>query len=55
MACFLVSGGEAIVVTAIRSVVKKNELEKGIVDENGKQLTDPRVTASAGLAKSVGS
>ena len=41
MACFLVSGGEAIVVTAIRSVVKKNEMEKGIVDENGKQLTDP--------------
>lgn len=41
MACFLVSGGEAIVVTAVRAAVKKSEVEKGIVDESGKQLTDP--------------
>ena len=41
MACFLVSGGEAAVVTAVRSAVKKSELEKGIIDESGKQLTDP--------------
>lgn len=41
MACFLVSGGEAIVVTAVHKAVKKSELEKGIVDESGKQLTDP--------------
>lgn len=41
MACFLVSGGEAIVVTAVRSAVKKSEIEKGIVDEQGNQLTDP--------------
>ena len=41
MACFLISGGEAIVVTAIRSAVKKNEIKKGIVDESGQQLTDP--------------
>lgn len=40
MACFLVSGGEAIVVTAVRSVVKKKEMEKGIVDAQGNQLTD---------------
>ena len=41
MACFLVSGGEAIVVTAIRAAVKKSEQKKGIVDEKGKQITDP--------------
>lgn len=41
MACFLVSGGEAIVVTAVRATVKKSEVEKGIVDESGRQLTDP--------------
>ncbi len=41
MACFLVGGGEAIVVTAARSAVKKREIEKGIVDEKGNQLTDP--------------
>lgn len=41
MACFLVGGGEAIVVSAVRSAVKKNEMSKGIVDESGKQLTDP--------------
>ncbi|MDO5118282.1 MAG: hypothetical protein Q4D34_07335, partial [Eggerthellaceae bacterium] len=40
MACFLVSGGEAIVVSAVRAVVKKKEMEKGIVDEQGNQLTD---------------
>lgn len=41
MACFLVSGGEAIVVTAVRAAVKKSEIQKGIVDEQGNQLTDP--------------
>ena len=41
MACFLVGGGEAIVVTAARSAVKKSEMKKGIVDEHGNQLTDP--------------
>ena len=41
MACFIVSGGEAIVATAVRSAVKKSEVEKGIVDEQGRQLTDP--------------
>ncbi|MBR3318002.1 MAG: hypothetical protein IKG21_09335 [Atopobiaceae bacterium] len=41
MACFLVSGGEAIVVTAVHKAVKKSEIERGIVDESGKQLTDP--------------
>ncbi|MGI6045592.1 MAG: hypothetical protein ACOYCA_01975 [Eggerthellaceae bacterium] len=40
MACFLVGGGEAIVVSAVRAKVKKNEIEKGIIDENGNQLTD---------------
>ena len=44
MACFLVSGGEAIVVTAVRAAVKKKEIEKGIVDEKGVQLTDPAET-----------
>lgn len=43
MACFVVSGGEAIVVTAVRSAVKKSEERKGIVDKNGRQLTDPSV------------
>ncbi len=46
MACFLVSGGEAIVVTAVRAAVKKSEIEKGIVDEQGNQLVDP---ATAGI------
>ena len=41
MACFLVSGGEAIVVSAVRAAVKKKEIEKGVVDEQGNQLTDP--------------
>ena len=41
MACFLVSGGEAIVVTAIRAKVKKKEEQEGIVDAKGNQLTDP--------------
>lgn len=41
MACFLVSGGEAIIGTAVREVVKKKEMEQGIVDERGNQLTDP--------------
>lgn len=44
MACFLVSGGEAIVVSAVRAAVKKGEVERGIVDESGNQLTDPSVT-----------
>lgn len=42
MACFVVSGGEAIVASAVRSAVKKHELEAGIIDESGKQLTDPK-------------
>ena len=41
MACFLVSGGEAIIGTAVREVVKKKEMEQGVVDERGNQLTDP--------------
>ena len=41
MACFLVGGGEAIVVTAVRAAVKKKEREKGIIDESGNQVTDP--------------
>ena len=41
MACFLVGGGEAIIGTAVRAVVKKKEMEQGIVDEHGNQLTDP--------------
>lgn len=41
MACFLVSGGEAIIGTAVREVVKKKEMEQGIVDEHENQLTDP--------------
>ncbi len=41
MACFLVSGGEAIVVTAIRTKVRKKEEQEGIVDAKDNQLTDP--------------
>ena len=40
MACFLVSGAEAIVVSAIHANVKKSEIERGIIDESGNQLTD---------------
>ena len=41
MACFIVSGGEAIVATAVRSAVKKSEIEKGIIDAQGNQLSNP--------------
>lgn len=41
MACFLVSGAEAIVATAVRNAVKKHEVETGVIDERGNQLTDP--------------
>ena len=41
MACFLVGGAEAVVVTAARTAVKNAEMKKGIVDEAGNQLTDP--------------
>ncbi|MGN0262285.1 MAG: hypothetical protein ACI4B9_05515, partial [Eggerthellaceae bacterium] len=41
MACFLVGGAEAIVVSAVRKAVKTKEQEKGIVDAQGNQLTDP--------------
>ncbi|WP_321971857.1 hypothetical protein [Paratractidigestivibacter sp.] len=39
MACFIVGGAEAVAVTGIRSAVKKHEIEAGIVDEQGNQLT----------------
>lgn len=39
MACFLVGTAEAAVVTGVRSAVKKSEMEKGIVDAEGTQLT----------------
>ncbi len=38
MACFIVGGAEAVVVTAVRSAVKKSEERRGIVDESGKQI-----------------
>ena len=44
MACFVVGGGEAVAVTAVRSIVKKKEMERGIVDEDGNQLTDAAET-----------
>lgn len=43
MACFLVGGGEAIVATAVRAAVKKNEMKNGVIDADGHQLTDPAV------------
>ena len=43
MACFVVGGGEAVAVTAVRSIVKKKEMERGIVDKDGNQLTDAAV------------
>ena len=43
MACFLVSGGEAIVVSAVRAAVKKKEMAEGVIDENGNQITDASV------------
>lgn len=39
MACFIVGGAEAVAVTGIRAHVKKHEVEQGIVDEQGNQLT----------------
>lgn len=44
MACFLVGGGEAIVASAVRAAVKKKEMEKGVVDAQGNQLTDASET-----------
>ena len=44
MACFVVGGGEAVAVTAVRSIVKKKEMERGIVDKDGNQLTDAAET-----------
>lgn len=41
MACFIVAGAEAVVATAVRSAVKKSEERRGIVDESGKQISDP--------------
>lgn len=41
MACFIVGGAEAVVITAVRSAVKKSEERRGIVDESGKQISDP--------------
>ena len=43
MACFVVGGGEAIVVSAVRAAVKRSEESRGIVDKSGRQLTDPSV------------
>lgn len=51
MACFLVGGGEAIIGTAVRAVVKKKEMEQGIVDEHGNSSPTPPKVASAGPAK----
>lgn len=44
MACFVVGGGEAVAVTAVRSIVKKKEMERGVVDKDGNQLTDAAET-----------
>lgn len=43
MACFLVSGGEAIVVAGVKAAVKKSEFEKGVIDAQGNQLSDAAV------------
>lgn len=43
MACFVVGGGEAIVVSAVRAAVKKKEMADGIVDDKGNQLTDASI------------
>lgn len=40
MACFIVGGSEAVVVTGVRKAVRKHELAAGIIDDKGKQLTD---------------
>lgn len=40
MACFVVGGAEAVVVSAVRHVVKKRELEQGVIDAEGNQLTE---------------
>ncbi len=40
MACFVVGGAEAVAVSAVRHVVKKHEMEQGVVDAKGNQLTD---------------
>lgn len=39
MACFLVGGAEAIVVSAVRHNVKERELKAGIINEAGEQVS----------------
>lgn len=40
MACFIVGGSEAVVVTGVREVVKHHEIASGVIDDKGMQLTD---------------
>ena len=44
MACFVVGGGEAVAVTAVRSIVKKKEMERDIVEKDVNHLTDAAPT-----------
>lgn len=44
MACFVVGGAEAAVVSAVRHTVKENELKAGIINEQGEQITDASVS-----------
>ncbi len=40
MACFVVGGAEAVAVSVVRHVVKKHEVEQGVIDAEGNQLTE---------------
>lgn len=40
MACFIVGGSEAVVVTGVRKAVRRHELATGVIDDKGAQLTD---------------
>lgn len=51
MACFLVGGGEAIIGTAVRAVVKKKEMEQASSTNTGTSSPTPPKVASAGPAK----
>lgn len=55
MACFLVSGGEAIVVTAVRAAVKKSEMKRALSMKTAISLPTRPSTASAGRASFPGS
>ncbi|MBQ9691407.1 MAG: hypothetical protein IJV62_04880 [Eggerthellaceae bacterium] len=51
MACFVVGGGEAIVVSALTHAVKKHEVKQGIIDNEGNQIVPVETSGIAWTRK----